>query len=67
MYNFCFYNFILKVNAVGPNLIANLSFEEGSTGWTQNKWGVNTTNFTIENSGQDGNKSGKVEIGRAHV
>jgi peptidoglycan/xylan/chitin deacetylase (PgdA/CDA1 family) len=52
----------LSVSAVGPNLIANLSFEEGVTGWTQNKWGVNTTNFTIENGGQDGLKSGKVEM-----
>jgi peptidoglycan/xylan/chitin deacetylase (PgdA/CDA1 family) len=53
----------INVSAVGPNLISNLSFEEGSNGWTQNKWGNNTTNFTIvDGDSQDGNKSGKVEM-----
>ena len=53
----------LNVNAIGPNLINNLSFEEGSTGWTQNKWGTNTTNFSIvDGNAQDGTKSGKVEM-----
>lgn len=53
----------LNVSAVGPNLINNLSFEDGATGWTQNKWGNNTTNFTIiDGNAQDGFKSGKVEM-----
>ena len=52
----------IEIKAIGPNLISNLSFEEGSSGWTQNKWGDNNANFTIENNGQDGFKSGKVEM-----
>jgi peptidoglycan/xylan/chitin deacetylase (PgdA/CDA1 family) len=58
----CIFSFTLKLEAAGPNLINNLSFENGSTGWSQTKWGINKTNFTIENNGQDGNKSGKVEM-----
>ncbi len=52
-----------SVVATSPNLINNLSFEEGSIAWMQNKTGNNIANFNIvDDDAQDGIKSGKVEI-----
>ena len=41
-------------NAAGPNLIANASFETGSTlpsNWTKNKWGTNGATFVYAKTG----------------
>lgn len=54
--------------ATGPNLITNPSMEvqDGTlnkpTGWLRGKWGINSSNLNYLRTGQDGNRSVKVNI-----
>lgn len=54
--------------ATGPNLITNPSLEvqDGTlnkpTGWLRGKWGVNSSSLNYLRTGQDGNRSVKVNI-----
>ena len=51
---------------VGPNLIANASFETSTAGqptaWQQAGWGTNTTSFSYDNSGHTGSYSGSINM-----
>lgn len=59
----------IPTNAVGTNLIQNPSLEQAdpsdvtlALGWSKDSWGTNTPVFTYLTTGQDGVRSGKVQI-----
>lgn len=66
---FLFLVLVIPTNAVGTNLIQNPSLEQVSPndatlalGWSKDNWGTNTPVFTYLTTGQDGVRSGKVQI-----
>ncbi len=53
-------------HAVGTNLVANPGFEIAAgtvpSGWTSNKWGTSTANFTYDTTGRSGSRSTTVKV-----